>query len=109
MKLLSPTALLVALLVTACIQMPTEKQEVVDLIPLVAFALSDPNDDATVYRVFVDDLDMGLAANYAAGRNGLKVLSGTHIIRVEGRGKVVVRERVYLGDGAVRTILIPRP
>jgi len=28
---------------------------------------------------------------------------------VEGRGRVVVEERIYLGDGATRTILIPRP
>ena len=109
MTIRSAVALLTALLAAACVQMPTEKQEVVDLRPQLAFALSDPNDDAAAYRVFVDDLDMGPAASYSAGRNGLKVLSGTHAVRVEGRGKIVVQERVYLGDGAVRTITIPRP
>jgi len=102
-------ALLGAALLAACIQMPTEKQEVVDLRPAFSFSLSDAGDDAGVYKVYVDGLDMGSAANYVAGKNSLKVLSGTHIVKVEGRGRVVLEERVYLGDGATRTILIPRP
>ena len=52
---------------------------------------------------------MGSVEKYLSGQNGLKVLSGTHLIKVEGRGRVVVEERVYLGDGASRTVLIPRP
>ena len=96
-------------LLTACIQVPTEKQEVADLRPAFSFSLSDPGDDAGAYKVYVDGLDMGSAANYVAGKNSLKVLSGTHILKVEGRGRVVLEERIYLGDGANRTILIPRP
>lgn len=109
MKLLTALPLLLALLTSACVQLPTEKQEVVDLRPQFSFALADPSDDLGQYRVFVDGLDMGTASTYAAGKNALKVLSGTHVVKVEGRGRVVVQERVYLGDGATRTILIPKP
>ena len=104
-----PLALILALLTTACIQLPTEKQAVADMRPQVSFALADPNDDPAQYRVSVDGLDMDPASSYAAGRNTLRVLSGTHVVKVEGRGKVVVHERIYLGDGATRTILIPKP
>jgi hypothetical protein len=109
MKLLTVLALLLALLTGACIQMPSEKQEVADLRPQFSFALADPGDDLGQYQVFIDELHMGTASAYAAGKSALKVLSGTHVIRVEGRGRVVVQERVYLGDGATRTILIPKP
>jgi hypothetical protein len=109
MKWLTPIVLLLALHSTACIQMPTEKQEVADLRPQLSFSLADPDDDAGQYRVYVDGLDMGSAAGYLAGKNGMKVLSGTHVLKVEGRGRVVFQERLYLGDGATRTILIPRP
>lgn len=109
MKWLTPIVLLLALHMTACVQMPTEKQEVADLRPQLSFSLADPDDDAGLYRVYLDGLDMGLAASYMTGKNGMKVLSGTHVVRVEGRGRVVFQERLYLGEGATRAILIPRP
>lgn len=103
------TAVAALLLTAACIQLPTEKQEVADLRPQFSFALADANDDASVYRIFVDGLDMGSASSYTAGKNALRVIPGTHVLKIEGRGRVVVQERVYLGDGATRTILIPKP
>ena len=92
-----------------CVQFPTEKQEVVDLRPQFSFALADDFDDATQYRVFVDGLDMGIASRYASGKGALKVLPGTHVVKVERKGRVVLQEQVFLGDGATRTILIPKP
>ena len=109
MKRAIAPAVLLLMVATACIQLPTEKQEVADLRPQFSFSLADPNDDASQYRVFVDGLDMGIASNYAAGKNALKVLSGTHVVKVEAKGRVVLQERIYLGDGATRTILIPKP
>ena len=98
-----------AVAAAACVQMPTEKQEVVDLRPQLSFVLADSSDDGSRYRIFVDGLAMGMAGSYLSGKNGLKVLSGTHEVRVELQGRVVVNERLYLGDGATRNILIPRP
>lgn len=92
-----------------CIQMPSEKQEVVDLRPQLSFQLADSNDDASRYRIYVDGLAMGTASSYVSGKNGLRVLSGTHEVRVEVEGRIVVSERLYLGEGAIRNILIPRP
>ena len=109
MRILLVVALVAVLQSAGCIQFPTEKQEVADLRPQFSFALADPNDDAAHYRIFVDGLDMGAVANYAVGRNALKVLPGTHLVRVEGRGRTVLEERIFLGDGATRTILIPKP
>lgn len=96
-------------MLAACMQLPTEKQEVSDLRPALSFSLADAADDPNVYRVYVDGLDMGNVANYTAGKNSLKVLSGMHLVKIEGRGRVVFEERIYLGDGATRTIQIGRP
>jgi hypothetical protein len=109
MKSLIPIALALMLQLTACMQLPTEKQEVADLRPQLSFSLADPEDDLNAYRVYVDGLDMGSAASYLAGKNGMKVLSGSHELKVEGRGRVVLQDRIYLGDRATRTIIIPRP
>jgi hypothetical protein len=112
MKLLATIATLLALALAAAgctIQLPTEKQEVADLRPQLSFTLADPADKPGIYRVNVDGLDMGSVEKYLSGQNGLKVLSGTHVVKVEGRGRVVVEERLYLGDGATRNIVIPRP
>jgi hypothetical protein len=99
-----------AVLVTAgCIQLPTEKQEVVDLRPQVSFTMADPGDHPGAYRVFVDGLDMGNAESYIAGRSALKVLSGTHLLKVERDGRTTFEERMYLGDGATRTVLLTKP
>ena len=91
------------------IQLPTEKQEVADLRPQISFSMADSADDASTYQVFVDGLDMGRAQAYLAGQNALKVLSGTHIVRVERSGRPALEERVYLGDGATRTFLVTKP
>jgi hypothetical protein len=100
---------IMGLATVGCVQMPTEKQEVVDLRPQLSFVLADSSDDASRYRIFVDGLAMGTAGSFLSGKNGLRVLSGTHEVRVEHQGRVVVSERLYLGDGAIRNILIPRP
>lgn len=99
---------LAALMMVACIQLPTEKQEVADLRPQISFKMADQGDAPSAYRVIVDGLDMGTAGAYVAGRSALKVLSGTHVIKVERDGRPVFEERVYLGDGATRTVLLTR-
>jgi len=97
-------AALVAIL-AACVQYPTEKKEVADIRPSITFSISE-NMDATKYRVFVDNLDMGALSSYVSGAGALKVLSGSHIVRVEMAGKSIFQESIYLGDAAMRTLQI---
>lgn len=106
MKWLTALALV---LLGACIQLPTEKQEVADLRPQISFSFADPADEPGAYQVFVDGLDMGKAEAYVAGRNALKVLSGTHLIRIDRDGRSVLQQQVYLGDGATKTFLLTKP
>jgi hypothetical protein len=89
----------------ACIQLPTEKQDVPDLRPQLSFSV--PVDmDAQRFRVIVDNLDMGALSSYSSGEAALRVLSGAHVVRIESAGRTVHEERVYLGEGAVRQLQV---
>ena len=93
------------MMIAGCVQYPTEKQEVPDIRPQLTFVVSD-NLSAAPYRVLVDNLDMGSLAEYSTGEKSLRVLSGTHVVRIELAGKVVYEERIFLGDGAVRQLRV---
>jgi hypothetical protein len=95
----------VVMLVAACVQYPTEKKEVADVRPSIVFSIAE-NMDATQYRVFVDNLDMGPLARYVSGAGALRLLSGSHIVRIETAGNAIFQESIYLGDGATRTLQV---
>ena len=87
-----------------CTQMPTEKQGVSDLRPQLSFKIT--RDEMQAARVLVDGLDMGAVGDYLEGAAALRVLSGTHVIRIDLAGRIVVEDKVYVGDGVNRTILL---
>ena len=108
MKILTPVLAAVMLLgaLTACVQMPTEKQSSVDLRPQLSFSLGNPALNPALLEIFVDGLPVGVVGNYLAGQQAVRVLSGTHVIRVVQGGSLVLEERVYVGDGMTKTIVV---
>ncbi len=98
--------LLSAVTLSACVQMPTEEQSVVDLRPQIAFRITNAAYKAETLRVFVDNLDMGAVEGYLEGKGALRILPGTHLVRVENQGSVVLSETVYVADGVARTFII---
>jgi hypothetical protein len=98
--------LLSAVTLSACVQMPTEEQSVVDLRPQIAFRITNAAYKAEALRVFVDNLDMGTTDKYLEGKGALRILPGTHLVRVENQGQVVLSETVYVADGVARTFVI---
>lgn len=89
---------------TACTQMPTEKQGIADVRPQISFQADDPALAAA--QVLVDGLPMGFVNRYLAGTASLRVLPGTHEVRVELPGRTVMAERLYLGDGVNKTFVL---
>lgn len=87
----------------ACVQLPTEKTSIVDQRPQISFRFTG---DLGAARVFVDDLDAGSIGEFADGRAALRVLPGTHTVRVVHGDNVLLIERAYLADGAVRPFII---
>jgi hypothetical protein len=87
-----------------CTQMPTEKQGVSDLRPQISFKTTDAQQHAA--RVIVDGLDMGSLGAYLEGIAALRIISGTHQVRVVLGNQVLLDEKFYAGDGVNRTFLI---
>lgn len=94
---------LAASLLLGCVQYPTERQTVVDQRPQISFRF-DQADAARLgeARVLVDGLDAGRVADFVDGRSSLRVLPGSHTIRVVSGTVVLLDERAYLGDGVAR-------
>jgi len=91
-------------LVSACTQMPTEKQNVTDMRPQLSFKILDER--LLVAKIYVDGLDMGSIGEFREGVASLRIRSGSHQIRININDQVLVEEKLYFGDGVNRTILV---
>lgn len=87
-----------------CVQMPTETASIPDMRPQISFHLANPA--FTSARVFVDGMEMGAAGDYLDGSASLRVLPGTHSVKVMSAGSTILDERVYMGDGVRRTLVV---
>lgn len=101
-KILLGCAMTAAL--AGCVNFPTEKASVVDNRPQLSFRTQQ---DGDAMQVFVDGIANGAVSQYREGRAALRVLPGTHVIEVRRGGGVVHTERVYVGDGVTKTIILP--
>ena len=96
---------LLALTLTAilgCVQYPTERQSVVDLRPQISFNFDPADTRMNEARVLVNGLDSGRLGDFMEGKGALRVLPGTHALRVVSGSEVLLDERAYLGDGIAR-------
>jgi hypothetical protein len=84
--------------------MPTEKQSVTDMRPQISFKVV--SDELRGARVLIDGLDTGTVGDYLEGVAALRVLSGVHVIKIHQAGRTVVEEKIYIGDGVSRSMLI---
>lgn len=87
-----------------CTQMPTEKQGVSDIRPQISFKAADKQAHAA--RVLIDGLDMGAIGTYLEGVAALRIVSGTHQLRVIHGTQILLDDKFYAGDGVHRTFII---
>ena len=92
------------LTLSACTQMPTEKQSISDMRPQISFRVAD--EQARSARVILDGLDMGAVGSYMEGAASLRVLSGTHMLSITSGNQVIFQEKFYAGDGVSRTFIV---
>jgi len=93
-------------MLVGCTQFPTENRQAIDLRPQISFVITDASIDPSSVEVFVNGLSAGPASSYMAKQNALRVLSGSHQIAARRGGKVIFEERLYLGDGMTRQVVI---
>jgi len=91
-------------LLTACTQMPTEKQGVSDMRPQISF--KPGNEQVKAAGVLVDGLAMGAVGDYVEGIAALRIGPGTHVLTVVLGSQVLLEQKFYIGDGVNRTFII---
>lgn len=91
----------VSLLLVACVQAPTEKQSISDMRPQIAFKVN--NEQVKEARVQIDGLDVGNVGSYIEGISTLRILPGTHFLRVNLGTTILLEEKFYLADGVNRS------
>lgn len=91
---------------SACVQLPTEKQQSVDLRPQISFTLSTSSPAQGDLEVFIDGLPMGRVSNFLSGQQALRVLPGSHVVRIVSGGTLIKEERIYVGDGMTKVIAV---
>ena len=88
----------------ACVRMPTEKQAIVDQRPSISFELkSDTLKSAPFY---VDGQNFGSVGDFVEGNAAVRILSGTHNIRVMSGEVILLEEKFYIGDSIHRSFIV---
>ncbi|NVK17146.1 MAG: hypothetical protein HWE30_00470 [Methylocystaceae bacterium] len=55
-------------------------------------------------EVYLNGLNVGLAANYNGEPNSLIVPRGTHQLEIRDNGTIILSEKIFVSDGSVKTI-----
>ena len=87
----------------AC-QMPSEEAVISDSSAGISFRIVP--DTQQVYEVYVDGLLMGNARDYREGKAILKILPGSHVIKVVSNGAVVMEQKLYVASGANKVLVV---
>ena len=80
---------------------PTSGLRVPDERPSIA--IKGAPDDAILH---VDGLNMGSARSFDGVSQVLLLEPGTHKVEVKSQGKTVLSEKIFLGRGEVKTIVV---
>jgi hypothetical protein len=92
--------------IEGCVQYPTENHQVVDQRPQISFRFDAANPSRAQARVMVDGLDAGTLGDFQDGKGALRVLPGTHVVRVVADNQTLLEERTYLGNGVARAFAV---
>lgn len=96
--------LLICLVLAACVKQPTRNTQVVDDRPGIAFKLT--SHPAAGYELQVDGVSYGRVGQFQEGESVLKIIDGTHQVKLLSGDKVVYEKEVYLGAGSNRILRI---
>ena len=89
------------LVLSGCVNTPTEMVQTKDDRPFIMFSAVRPGD-----QVILNGLNMGPALDYTAGKSGIRIEPGTHTLQVRRAGKTIFNQRFYAADGVSKTFTI---
>lgn len=97
-------ACVLILVMVGCVQSPTKETRVVDDRPGLTFELQSP--ETRDHELFVDDVSYGPVSQYLQGESQLRLVDGSHRIKLVRSGEVTFSQRIYLGAGVNRVIKV---
>ncbi|EOD9419491.1 hypothetical protein [Vibrio jasicida] len=97
-------SVLILAFTAGCVQMPTTESKTVDNRPQLTFSVQE--DSSSDYNVVIDGLDNGSIAQYTTGKKALRVLPGTHIIEFYKDGALISSQKIYVGDGVTKEVIV---
>jgi hypothetical protein len=92
--------------IISCVQLPTEKSGIADIRPQISLRPLD--DSVRSARVFIDGIEMGAVSDFADGAASLRIVPGTHVIRIINGERTILDEKFYAADGVNRTFNVNR-
>lgn len=98
MKTIAGLVLVVGL--TAC-SYPVTQTKAVDARPTLSIDGAPQGS-----QLLIDGLVIGAADAYRSGKKSLRLQPGTHLVRVEHAGQVLLEEKVYLSDGLFKILTV---
>ncbi len=101
-KRFAPAAIALSFLVlTGCVNTPTEIVQARDDRPFIMFAEVRSGD-----VVVLDGINMGAASDYMVGKSGMRIEPGTHFLQIKRDGKTVFNQKFYVADGVSKTFTV---
>lgn len=93
-------------LLTGCVtKEAVEGGKAVDDRPGLSFTVPK-NVKASELNVFVDGLMMGTVDKFISPKGTLRILKGTHVVKVTKDGQVVSEQKIFVGDSQTKVISI---
>ena len=92
---------LAAVLLTGCVNTPTQTSNIKDDRPLIMFDATQSGD-----LLILDGIEIGQANQYRTGRSALKIEPGTHNLQIIRSGEIIMTERFYISRGASKTFTV---
>ena len=92
----------VSLILAGCDYFPTTVRTV-DSRPMVMFKTTL---DADAMQVYVDTKHVGTVSEFLKDEAALRLVPGTHVIRIEKPDHTSQIEKFYVGDGVIKTIVV---
>ncbi len=89
-----------ALVLGACVY-PTTQTQVVDDRPTVSVEGAPEGSS-----LLVDGLVIGAASEYAPTKRAVRLQPGTHVVRVEKGGMILMEEKVFLSGGMFKVFKV---
>ena len=89
------------LMLSGCVNTPTETAGVKDDRPYIMFDGVASND-----MIVLDGIGMGKASDFISGKSALRIEPGTHMVQIRRNDEVVLEQKFYIARGSSKSFTI---